>query len=647
MEPFDAPDPANALPPPIVAGGPGATPEAQWVPSPVLASRSRKGRLFGALGAVAVLAVGGVIVVNNISSASGGFDSPQAAVTALFKAAEQEDILGVVDVLRPGERSMVRDTLLPLEQQMERLAVLDKSVDMHKLPGLQVTVAGLTSTTDALADRVAVVTLTGGTITANATIADLPLGKLVRDQIDKGGSPATTSGPTTEQLKGVKIATVKEDGRWYVSYGYSIAEDLRTSAGKPVPDFAHPIPAPGADSPEGAVKGLTDAISSLDLAGMIGSLAPGEFAALHDYGTLFVPDAQKRIDSWKGDSGVKISVTEGTPTVDQHGDTAYVTFATAAVSATWSDGSLSMSIDGKGCATVKAEVSGTTTADKTVCAGDATKDTGVPADVQPILERLKDVTGRVVVVRENGHWYVAPVRTMFDLVDQALSAFKSFDDLKTVGNWISTSFADTIFGNTDSSYSDCGAEVLTVNTAIQAYSAANGRYPATLDELVPDYLFQVPTADGASGAGTYDAGTGTYTADPSVGDCSSTATTIAFPGDTVPFDTTPSGTTPGGSTTDTFPNYPTDLSPALKAFDAAYRTEVTKDGDPAKALTAMSAAGAIPAGARFFDYSGKLLPVGVFDNVLGMQLDDGSGPACMVLSFDGTISSFPIPCPSA
>lgn len=583
MEPFDAPDPANAFPPPVVAGSPGAPPEAQWVPSPVPPSRSRKGRLFGALGAVAVLAVGGVIVVNNISSASGGFDSPQAAVTALFKAAEQEDILGVVDVLRPGERSMVRNTLLPLEQQMERLDVLDKSVDMHKLPGLQVTVAGLTSTTDTLADRVAVVTLTGGTITANATIADLPLGKLVRDQIDKGGAPATTSGPTTEQLKGVKIATVKEDGRWYVSYGYSIAEAERTSAAKPVPDFAHPIPSPGADSPAAAVTGFSDAIASLDLAAAIGMLAPGEFGALQDYGTLFVPDAQKSIDQWKSDNGVKVSVTHGAPKVDEHGSTAYVSFDSTKLSATWADGSVDLEIDAKGCATVKADVSGTTT-DKTVCAGDASKDTGVPADVKPILDRLTNISVRAVVVKENGHWYVAPIRTFFDLTDQVLGAFKSFDDLKAVGNWFTTS----LFGTLDGSTINIGGPDITVPV-----------------DSVP------------------------------VG---------STPTESVPVDSVPADSMP----TDSVPiDFPTDLSPALKAFDAAYRTEVTKDGDPAKALTAMSAAGAIPAGARFFDYSGKLLPVGVFDNVLGMQLDDGSGPACMVLSFDGTISSFPIPCPSA
>jgi hypothetical protein len=444
MDPFSLPPEVGTAATPLP---PSASHEVPLVAAE--APRPKRGRIVGALAAVAVVAAGGVVVAKNIQSASGGFDSPDAAVRALLKAADQEDLLGVIDVMRPGERAMLRDTLVPLEQEMERLDVLSKRVDMHHVPGLHLTVQGLTTTTDNLADRVAVVNLTGGTMTTNASVADLPLGPLLRDRV-KGGS---TGQPTTAQLSGARIATVKEDGRWYVSLGYSIAEAARKSSGGAVPDFAHPIPSPGAADPAAAAKDMLTDIAHLDLSAAIGLLAPSEFGALQDYGTLFVSKAQGSIDSFKTDNKVSVEVTPGTAKVDRSGSRATVSFDGVTANIHWAENTAKVVIDANGCSTLDTEIASSdgepTKSHQRVCPGDAKSDTvKVPADVQPVLDRLSTLSLRTVVVEEGGHWYIAPIRTLFDFIDQVAKAFTSDADITAVQKWLGSLFTSTLDGIT-------------------------------------------------------------------------------------------------------------------------------------------------------------------------------------------------------
>ncbi len=409
--------------------------------------RSRKGRMVAAVVALAVLGGGGFVVARNISSSSGGFDTPEAAVAALFKAADQEDVLGLVDVMRPGERALLRDVLLPLQTQMKRLDVLSGATDLHKVAGVQVTVDGLAMSAEKISERVAVVTLTAGTMTGNATIAELPLGKVLRDKVD----PSSFANSQTAHLKGTKLATVKEDGRWYVSLGYTIAEQARRSAGGAIPDFADPVPAPGAANPADAVKGFSSAVAELDLSKAIGFLSPGEFGALQDYAPLFLADAQKVVDTAKKEQSLELAITYGTPKVEAHDNVAYVSFDTVKIDASFAQGHVTATLDAKGCV----KVTGTGPAndgvgdqafDKSFCPGDVGADKGVPDDVKPILGRLSKISIRGVTVRENGHWYVSPIRTLFDLSDQLLSAMQSFDDFSTIGSWLTGVAASTISG---------------------------------------------------------------------------------------------------------------------------------------------------------------------------------------------------------
>ncbi len=90
-----------------------------------------------------------------------------------------------------------------------------------------------------------------------------------------------------------KLATVKRDGRWYLSAFYSIAENAR-DGGADIPDQA--LAAPGADTPDGAVQAIFDAVDDLDLEALIAALNPNEAEALQRYAPMFIDEAQRALD---------------------------------------------------------------------------------------------------------------------------------------------------------------------------------------------------------------------------------------------------------------------------------------------------------------------------------------------------------------
>ena len=79
-----------------------------------------------AVGAVAIVGAG-VFAITRISgdgSASGGADSPEAAASMLLDALDDEDALGAVDVLLPGERETFREPMQRFVTQLEDWEVI-------------------------------------------------------------------------------------------------------------------------------------------------------------------------------------------------------------------------------------------------------------------------------------------------------------------------------------------------------------------------------------------------------------------------------------------------------------------------------------------------------------------------------------------
>ena len=84
---------------------------------------------------------GGFAVNAMTGSSDGGADSPEAAVREFFDAVNDEDVLGAIDVVLPGERRTFKDPLVRFVEQLQRLDVLGDDADLAKIGGvdLQVT----------------------------------------------------------------------------------------------------------------------------------------------------------------------------------------------------------------------------------------------------------------------------------------------------------------------------------------------------------------------------------------------------------------------------------------------------------------------------------------------------------------------------
>jgi hypothetical protein len=125
-----------------------------------------------------------------------------------------------------------------------------------------------------------------------------PIGGLITDQLDpeQVAEIRGTVEQTTEELD-FSLTAVEQDGRWYFSLFHTLAEELRSEI-EPQPDipFQGLVPE-GGESPEEAADAMLDRIESLDLAGMIQLLNPGEAAALQRYAPLFLEDAQAELDT--------------------------------------------------------------------------------------------------------------------------------------------------------------------------------------------------------------------------------------------------------------------------------------------------------------------------------------------------------------
>lgn len=84
----------------------------------------------------AVLLVGGVAFAATQLGNDGGAGDPEAAVRAMFDAIADEDVLGLLATLEPGERDAISAPVEQLFEELERLEVLDDSFDLAGIDGI-------------------------------------------------------------------------------------------------------------------------------------------------------------------------------------------------------------------------------------------------------------------------------------------------------------------------------------------------------------------------------------------------------------------------------------------------------------------------------------------------------------------------------
>ena len=238
-------------------------------------------------------------------ASSNGAGSPKEAVSTAISALQKGDLIGLLDDLPPGERAAISGPLQDDVTSLKRLGVLTPAADPHKVTGVTFTASGITfaSAPVVVNDHVQIVRLTGGTFTANADALKLPLTAHMLDL-----THASSATPTTQRVDlstvsgGVRIATVKEDGHWYVSLFYTIAD---SAANHQIPSQADYVAAHGASSPEAAVQNIVSDALHGNLADALSLVSPDELGAVHDYGGLIL-----QASSGFGDTGVKVTTLD-------------------------------------------------------------------------------------------------------------------------------------------------------------------------------------------------------------------------------------------------------------------------------------------------------------------------------------------------
>jgi hypothetical protein len=396
-------------------------------PNPVAAAPAPRGRSTGKIvaatvGAVAIVAAG-VFAITRLAgdaSASGGADSPEAAADMLLDALDDEDVLGAVDVLLPGERETFREPLQDMVSELQRLEVLSDD-DLSGVSGIDIVVTDRNvASTPTNVDDIVNLDVTA-TVASSVDGAALPIGDWIRENVeaDEIDSIDETSEPTEGRFP---VTAVRQDGRWYLSLFYTAAEQARAQTDLEIP--AEGVPLNGGDSPEAAMDHALAALADLDLAGLVGTLNPDEFEALQRYAPLFLDDAQRQLDDSVSESGVSIEVRDTAYTVDGEGARRGVTITAMAVDVTAEGETLTARLE-DGCFLVQVpdqdEVS---SCELTEQLDDALDLDDVVDDPQAVEDAIADVQAAfeeyenpgVIVQEVDGSWYLSPLATISEQV---------------------------------------------------------------------------------------------------------------------------------------------------------------------------------------------------------------------------------------
>lgn len=398
--------------------------------------------------AVVAVVLAGAFAITSLAS-SDGTDSPEAAVDALFAALDDEDAIGALESLAPGEREMLLDPIRDIQHELTRLDVVG-DFELEEVPGFDLQSADLSYRTVELADGLSRVEVIGGTLTATSIPADLPFGSLLEDQLAEdpsGESPETVTTDFADHP--VSIVTVQRDGNWHVSLAYTLAEAARESSGMPVPRIGEGPEPVGSASPEDAVRDMADALTQITTGSqaanerIISLLPPDELAVVYDYAAGWFGGSGDGPDSVGPDETLVINDLD--LSVEGNGRVRRVSIDGFDIELTGTGTSISSSdrfsgrerqeyttttrviFDGE-CVSVRS----TSTRpvpdeeDEKVCRGDDLEDGGLSA-----LSRMQDLSLGITVVETDGRWYVSPVRTVLDTLVEALATI-TVDDLESL-----------------------------------------------------------------------------------------------------------------------------------------------------------------------------------------------------------------------
>jgi hypothetical protein len=403
----------------------------------------RTGGLTGVGGRVAAGVLGLVLLVGGVAFAAtqmgndDGASDPEAAVADMFDAIADEDVLGLLATLDPGERDALTGPVEELFSELERLEVLDESFELDGVSGVDLEFDGLTFRQEPVRADLVRVYLTGGTASFAVDTDAIPVGDFVTDTFERFGveyrgiqqSDSEALDPAEADDTFVVVRNTG-DG-WRVSLGYTAVEAARMRAGAQVPVAGAGLTAIGADSPEAAVEGFLRAVIGIDVEGAVARLSPGELRAVHDYWPALVGGADLPTAA---DVPAEMDLTDLELRSTTDGDRGQVFVDSIGIDVVTEDFEGGATIS-DGCITMRGDVrTALEEAELGLADGPICQD-----DIEAILEEAAGETGGfglfglggldtlafegggdtpelgITVVRIDGDWYVAPLGTWADL----------------------------------------------------------------------------------------------------------------------------------------------------------------------------------------------------------------------------------------
>jgi hypothetical protein len=348
--------------------------------------------------ATAAVGLGGFFAVNTALSEPAGPETPVAAVGQMFEALANEDMLGMTDVLLPSERESMIEPSLALFEELRRLEIVSVDADVADVEEIDIQIEGLELFATPITEGLMIVTPTAGTISASGT-GELPFGIASPEAIE-----AWSEEPQSMVDEDVRIAVVEDNGSWYVSLHYSVAEQARLESGEAAPVLgAGPAPV-GAETPEAALEQIIRKAAELDPTAVLGMVDLVEARAFYDYSCLYLPEMERGADelqesvneqgvSWSIE-GLAVSSKEvrGRTVATVDGVTFSATDGVDSVRVTLADGCLTYEMGDES---------------DSLCSGE-------DMDLGASLGRLDldELNTGVTVVQRDGRWYVSVVPTV-------------------------------------------------------------------------------------------------------------------------------------------------------------------------------------------------------------------------------------------
>lgn len=368
--------------------------------------------IIGRLGVVAAalaIAGGGAFAVTRALGEPAGPQTPLAAVEQFFVALDNDDLIGVAETMLPSERESLIDPSLDLLIELQRLEIIDPAMDPGAITSVDLQVDGLEAATAEIGPGVARANLTAGVVSVSGSTADVPWGSLLADRAAELVPVESYDEEIVDFAdEEVELAIVEEDGSWYVSLWYSVAEAARQELDAPLPAFGNGVQPVGGSTPEAAFENMINAAVALDAEAAIANLDPREFRALYDYAPLFLgqaDDGAEELRQMMDDNQVSVRIDRldltsgelrGRTVVSMNGFAAVATMGDEAVSIDYDGRCLNVVIDGEIEALCENDLA------------DQFAGAGLPAG----FDRFYSTSSSATAVERDGRWYVSGLPTV-------------------------------------------------------------------------------------------------------------------------------------------------------------------------------------------------------------------------------------------